>query len=310
MSQADELEKMLSKFEHLITAEEIEVESRRPKKEVTGSTTWKCMMCGRCCRERWGIFVTENDVKRWIEEERYDIITNIVPVIRTGVKRFGLMSTPEGCIYLTASNECQIHDIKPETCRAYPFYLSNDGRKLLCDSSCSGIGSGEKIEAPHLKTVIRNHCLAIERSGHEGFVRLLSKAQRKAFKKMSSPKKEKIMRFFQNGEYDEYFTLNVEGVNYSVVSINLKTKTPSRELLSKWITNTAKKMQARLITGILRVINGPEKDIIAVYCLVPVPIQDPKKMPLILQLIMSDARAKAAMENEGNKFVMWDEFCS
>lgn len=235
---------------------------------------------------------------------------NIVPVIRTGVKRFGLMSTPAGCIYLTTSNMCQIHNTKPETCRTYPFYLSKDGRKLLYDSSCPGIGSGERIEDPHLKTVIRNHYLAIERSGHGGFVKLLSKAQRKAFKRISSPEKGKIMRFFQAGDYDEYFTLNVEGVNYSVVSTNLKSKVPSRELLSKWITDTAKKMQAKAITGILRVVDELEKDIMAVYCLVPVPIQDPKRMPLILQLIMSDARAKAAMENEGNKFVMWDEICS
>lgn len=95
-----------------------------------------------------------------------------------------------------------------------------------------------------------------------------------------------------------------------MVSTNLKSIVPSRELLSKWITDTAKKMQAKAITGILRVVDELEKDIVAVYCLVPVPIQDPKRMPLILQLIMSDARAKAAMENEGNKFVMWDEFCS
>jgi len=305
----NELEKILSRFESLILKQEIEIEAKRPKKEVTRNLTWKCQMCGQCCKEQWGIFVTEKDVKRWMKEGRYDIIVNIVPVIRTGKKRFGFMSTPKGCIYLTHDNKCQIHDTKPEACQIYPFYLSKDGRNLLYDSSCPGFGKGERIDIDQLKRKIREHYLALERSGHQGFQKMLLKAQRKAFRKIpKSVNKEKILKFFQSGLYDEYFTLNIEEIHYHIVSINLGDHIPPKDLVSKWIRKTVKEMRAKAIIGILRVIDKSGKYPAALYCLAPGPVQNPKKIPIVVQRFLVDARARSAIEHERVRFVFWDEF--
>jgi Fe-S-cluster containining protein len=284
----------------------MEVETRRPKKEVTSGTLWQCQVCGQCCKENWGIFVVENDLKRWMREGRYDIILNVVPVLRTEVKRFGFMSTPVGCIYLSQDNKCQIHDTKPESCQTYPFYLTNN--RLFYDSSCPGIGKGQRIRLEELRRLIRKHYLALERSGHEGFLKLFSKAQRKAFKKIpASKEKYKTLEFFQEGKYDGYFVLDLKGSRYSIVSLNLKNEIPPKEVLSRWIESAAEKLQAKAIAGILRVISSKERNMIAIYCFVPARVADPRKIVITVQFIMTDARARAALESEGHKFVLWDE---
>jgi Fe-S-cluster containining protein len=241
-----------------------------------------------------------------MEEGRYDIILNVVPVLRTKVKWFGFMSTPGGCIYLSQDNKCQIHDTKPESCQTYPFYLENN--RLFYDSTCPGIGKGQRIRLEELRRLIREHSLALERSGHEGFLKLYSEAQRKAFKKIpASEEKYKALEFFQEGKYDEYFVLDLKGSCYSIVSLNLKNEIPSKEVLSRWIESAAEKLQATAIAGILRVRGSKESDLLAIYCFVPARVTDPGKIAKIVQFIMIDARARAALECEGQKFALWDE---
>lgn len=311
MPQNDKLEKLLSEFDRLIDRQEMEMHAKRPRKEVTKDFTWECQRCGDCCRERWGIYVTEEDLRRWMKEKRYDIISEIAPVIRTGKTRFGIMATPEGCIYLTENNMCEIHDTKPETCRIYPFYLAPDGRKVLYDTSCAGVGKGKTANVRQLKSRIRKHNLALERSGHQGFYKLFLKAQRKIQKKIAkSVDIERMRKFLEQGQYDEYLKLDINGTLYHVVSLNLSEKKPSETLIANWIENARQRLQAKAIIGMLRVFSETEKRIIALYCLTPASVQVPEKIPVVISAFMVDARARAASESEGIHFVFWDEFCS
>jgi hypothetical protein len=113
--------------------------------------------------------------------------------------------------------------------------------------------------------------------------------------------------FFQRGKYDEYFVLNVKSVDYSITCVNLRNEAFPKELVAKWIGNAVEKMQVKAVTGILRVIDPTRQGISAIYCLIPAQVQEPAKIAGIIQAIMCDARAKAALERDGHKFVIWNE---
>ncbi|PLX46198.1 MAG: hypothetical protein C0609_01075 [Deltaproteobacteria bacterium] len=83
-----------------------------------------CLLCGTCCRAFGGhLRASRNDIKRWQEEKREDILKH--------VNRLGwLWLNPDTgsllpkCPYIKEDGEdrfvCAIHETKPEICRAYP----------------------------------------------------------------------------------------------------------------------------------------------------------------------------------------------
>ena len=91
---------------------------------------FKCVQCGRCCLQYGGyIFATEDDLKRWEQEGRKDILQYTMPYLRNG-KRDGadLWFDPKTrreliyCPFLEKKGSkyfCLIQKTKPRYCRDY-----------------------------------------------------------------------------------------------------------------------------------------------------------------------------------------------
>ena len=86
-----------------------------------------CIRCGKCCVKYSGtLMATDEDLKRWKEEGRYDILKHI----SNGDLWFKFENGEEKecsgrCMWLRKKknkNEyyCRINDTKPQICREYP----------------------------------------------------------------------------------------------------------------------------------------------------------------------------------------------
>ncbi len=48
-------------------------------------------------------------------------------------KTLMLKSRPDGsCVYLDGANRCQIHEVKPDKCRTFPFEWTNSDSASVC----------------------------------------------------------------------------------------------------------------------------------------------------------------------------------
>ena len=101
-----------------------------------------CRMCGECCRGSGGIVVTVEEARRISEhlglglELFYDRYT-----VWAGEKRLIAGDAERGCVFLS-ENGCAIHAVKPDVCRAWPFFRGNlidESSWLLSQDSCAGI---------------------------------------------------------------------------------------------------------------------------------------------------------------------------
>jgi Fe-S-cluster containining protein len=109
---------------------------------------FQCKQCGNCCLNLSDAFqtsVTDEDIRRWEEKGRYDILEWVSAIVlgdgqfvydiwinpRTGedVARCPwLRKLPNQNKYI-----CRIHDVKPEHCRKYP-----KSRKHAEETGCVG----------------------------------------------------------------------------------------------------------------------------------------------------------------------------
>lgn len=77
------------------------------------SLNFSCQMCGNCCRFRHTP-LTEKDVNRLIQAGHKDsIVASHEP---------HLMRIKGKCIFLE-DDKCKIHDIRPEVCSCFPFFI-------------------------------------------------------------------------------------------------------------------------------------------------------------------------------------------
>ena len=95
---------------------------------------FKCKQCGNCCLRLADAFctcVSEEDVQRWVDEGRDDILRWVVPIVLEGEQIYDIWISPktgddvERCPWLRKlpgrdKYICRIHDTKPEHCRIYP----------------------------------------------------------------------------------------------------------------------------------------------------------------------------------------------
>ncbi|MBA3974759.1 MAG: hypothetical protein C0504_11155 [Candidatus Solibacter sp.] len=101
--------------------------------------------CIRCCDNKGFVYLTEADLIRIAGalkltpaqfESHYVYRTRRTLRLRSPRRR--------NCQFLT-SNGCSIHPVKPEQCRAYPFWpeiLASHDRWLAESAACPGIGMG------------------------------------------------------------------------------------------------------------------------------------------------------------------------
>ena len=93
--------------------------------------------CGKCCDEPGGIvFLSRNDAERIAKHFNLDLKEWIKNHCRTSHDgRFILESKPEDgrCIYLNKDKKCDIYEVKPSQCSAFPFW----GENLISERSWS-----------------------------------------------------------------------------------------------------------------------------------------------------------------------------
>ncbi len=107
---------------------------------------FKCNNCGICCKKYVGsLMATVEDMKRWEDEERDDILERTFLLadefhhFRDDQLIADLWITKQGnephaCPWWHRSTGCRIHDTKPQQCRDYPISLEQAVR-----DGCEGV---------------------------------------------------------------------------------------------------------------------------------------------------------------------------
>ena len=104
--------------------------------EVKYASGFTCRQCGACCRIKDGIVrVSDVEITRiaaflGVSEQHFiDHDTEISPDRRGLI----LKSRPDGsCVWLTDENRCQIHSVKPDKCRTFPYEWTNADSHKVC----------------------------------------------------------------------------------------------------------------------------------------------------------------------------------
>lgn len=113
---------------------------------VNQETKWKCLLCGKCCRE----------IGR-------DLQNSQLALNRKSGK----------CSKLNIKNMCSDYFRRPVICMMYPFHPSREDLalgvvdfsigKLLIDPECPGFGQGQKVvENKHLMEELKKVALLLE----------------------------------------------------------------------------------------------------------------------------------------------------
>ncbi len=103
-----------------------------------------CKMCGECCYGKGGIVVGPEEIKRicnflGITVEEFSSIY----LTEEGGGKYSLTCGEDGyCVFFEKGRGCSIHPVKPDICRAWPFFRGNmvDESSLeMAKQACPGI---------------------------------------------------------------------------------------------------------------------------------------------------------------------------
>lgn len=102
-----------------------------------------CRMCGQCCQGQGGIVLSSRDINRLAAGlalspqallNAYGAFDNTKPI---------LTSSDDGtCIFFQPSQGCTVHALKPDICRAWPFFrgnLEDESSWRMAQGYCPGI---------------------------------------------------------------------------------------------------------------------------------------------------------------------------
>jgi len=99
---------------------------------------FSCRLCGDCCRNR-AIMLYDHDVERLRKAEIHDFYEETSELERylTGAPYRMRLRDDGSCVFLTDDNRCSVYDLRPDTCRRYPFIVGEDF--ILVSLSCPGV---------------------------------------------------------------------------------------------------------------------------------------------------------------------------
>lgn len=99
-----------------------------------------CSACGRCCRAPWNVVVDSESAAR----------IRALPVVGDALRRDAegrLVTAKVGgaCTFLTSENLCRVHEVKPRTCRQFPFTFRStpDGVFVGASFFCPAVAANE-----------------------------------------------------------------------------------------------------------------------------------------------------------------------
>ena len=137
-------------------------------------TVFDCRMCGHCCEGEGGIVISPKDLTRLHEGMNLgqQAFLDTYAILRNG--KWQVKTGEDGnCIFFRAGQGCSVHAIKPDVCRAWPFFRGNmvDTESLhLAKEFCPGI----RPDATHAEFVtegnayLRNNSLIASDPVSEG----------------------------------------------------------------------------------------------------------------------------------------------
>ncbi len=97
---------------------------------------FSCTMCGECCRNRV-IPLYEEDLERLSDlKDFYEPTTELERYFTDASYKIKLREDGS-CFFLDSTGKCRIYDRRPNTCRRYPFIVSDEF--LLVSISCPGL---------------------------------------------------------------------------------------------------------------------------------------------------------------------------
>ncbi len=126
---------------------------------------WKCLRCGDCCR-MLRVDLNIEDLRRLGSLLNYKLDVYISNSFHPHIRSKGEKCQHIGCCFFDEESKlCTIYDLRPATCRCYPFLIApvetlpdefeveedivwtNRGPfVLLYQKDCKGFGAGEAID--------------------------------------------------------------------------------------------------------------------------------------------------------------------
>jgi len=129
--------------------------------------------CGRCCDQPGGIvYLSPDDAERLAEHAGLDVGSCLERDTRkTFDGRYVLKSREEDgvCIHLNEHKQCSIYDVRPQQCKAFPWWGENLATPAAWDktkAACPGIDAENAIVVDG--QTIRLHVFA-DRTSTKGF---------------------------------------------------------------------------------------------------------------------------------------------
>ena len=99
--------------------------------DAGGSLQFSCTQCGKCCKGKTNVFLNMaeamnisnflgySDVQEFIEKNTTTVDTP--DGVMVSLKSKKINGKPQ-CIFLSDTNQCKVHQMKPTQCRTYPFW--------------------------------------------------------------------------------------------------------------------------------------------------------------------------------------------
>ena len=102
-------------------------------------------MCGYCCQGEGGIIVSPTDLERLKKRLNLPEEEIILHYLQKVQGKLVIKTDSEGkCIFFRYGEGCLIHEIKPDICKAWPFFRGNLEDRMswnMAKEMCPGINS-------------------------------------------------------------------------------------------------------------------------------------------------------------------------
>ena len=108
-------------------------------------TVFACRCCGECCHGGGGIILRERDMIRLAGHFHLPAAGFCARYAEKARDKYRLRSGDDGaCVFWSADTGCVVHEVKPDVCRAWPFFRGNlvdTTSYAMAGQACPGIAT-------------------------------------------------------------------------------------------------------------------------------------------------------------------------